>query len=260
MASEDEVLTNIPHVADGDPAPDNPPFAWFRWTALFGMVGILLTMLVHRVVVDWCERAAPRQVHAWMLDQADQLRRGEIVCLVNPDPAFVEELLADKTCAANVRELYLGGDLSDKRLGRLRELPHLERIVFLFAFNQEALLKSLDGMATVRSLTFEHTWLSHDDVNHIGMLPNLKSLAFDQYHLTPADLAGLRRHPSLERLSIYRASTGRNMISLFQSMPRLRVLSLGVCDYDNDSSLKAFQYLLRIALPRCKCIVRDAKK
>lgn len=104
---------------------------WLGWMTLFGTLGVLAAIGVQAFVAHWCQRDEVRQSRAWMADQLGQLRRGEIDCLVNPDPRFIDELLADAACAAKVRELYVGGDLSDPRLGQLRKLPHLSRIVFL---------------------------------------------------------------------------------------------------------------------------------
>jgi len=225
--------------------------AWFGWMTFFGIVGVLVTVGVQSFVNDWCEGDLARQSHEWMTEQADQLRRGEIDCLVNPDPAFVEELLADTACAAKVRELYFGGDTSDPRLGRLRELPNLKCIVFLFADNQNALLERLHGMSAIEKLTFDHTCLSRDDVGHVASFPNLKSLAFDARGLCAADLQGLSGDRSLERLAIQRISSDEELIALLKNLPRLREFSIGVSNAKRD----AFQTLLNQALPRCRCHV-----
>jgi len=227
--------------------------AWFGWMTFFGIVGVLVTVGVQSFVNDWCEGDLARQSHEWTTEQADQLRRGEIDCLVNPDPAFVEELLADAACAAKVRDLYLGGDLSDPRLGRLRELPNLKCIVFLFADNQNVLLERLHGTSSIEKLTFEHTCLSSGDVGHIATFPNLGSLAFDARGLCAADLQGLSGHRSLERLAIQRLSSDKELIALLKSLPRLREFAIGASNKERD----AFQKLLNEALPRCKCHVSE---
>jgi hypothetical protein len=221
--------------------------------AIFGLVGTLVTVGIQRYVAEWCEQDTIRLRHAWMTDQADQLRRGEIDCLVNPDPAFVEELLADAACAAKVRELYLGGDLSDPRLGRLRELPNLKCVAFLFAENQNALLKRLHGMLSIEELTFDHTCLSRSDVEPIGGFPSLKSLALDARGLCAADLQGLSGHRSLGRLAVQRVSCDKGLIALLKSLPQLREFSVGASNKERD----AFQTLLNQALPLCKCHVSE---
>jgi hypothetical protein len=180
--------------------------AWFGWMTLFGIMGIFVTIGVQIPIATWCERDQARQIREWMLEQTDQLRRGEINCLVQPDPAFIEELLADTTCAAKVRDLYVGSDLSDPRLGRLREFPNLKCIIFLFARNHDSFLERLNGMTSVEELTFDRTRLSRDTVRHIAAFPNLKSLSFGKRDLTPNDLQALKAHPKLKRLAIQQAA------------------------------------------------------
>jgi hypothetical protein len=231
--------------------------AWFGWMLLFGIVGIFFTVGVQHFVTEWCEGDLVRQSREWMMDQADQLRRGEINCLVNPDPAFVDELLADTTCAANVRDLYLGGDLSDPRLGRLRELPNLKCIIFLFAENQNSLLKRLHGMPSVEELTFDRTWLSRDDMLQIAAFPHLKSLSFDQRAYAGPGVAEIAGHPSIERLAIQSVKSNKELIAILKTMPHLRDVSLGVGDENFDTSHTSFESALKRALPRCKCRVWD---
>jgi hypothetical protein len=189
-----------------------------------------------------------------MQDQLENLRRGEINCLVGPDPRFIDELLSDKIGAANIRDLYIGGDLSDSRLGRLLELPNLKCVVFLFADDPGDFLKRLHGKASIEEMTLEHAFLSRNDMAEIGSFPHLKSLGIGQ---SPniSELEGLRRHPSLERLVLARANSDPNLIPLLQSMPRLRDVAIGVCD--GKTNIKVFQTSLRAALPRCRCRVWD---
>jgi len=229
--------------------------AWVGWMVLFGTIGILTTMGVQWLVEEWCERDRFRQSQTWMQDQMGQLRRGEINCLINPDPRFLVELLADTACAAKVRDLYLGGDLSDPRLGRVRELPNLKCIVFLFATQQSAFLERLHGMSTIEELSFDHTLLARNDVNHIGSFPRLRMLRAEALSEL-SDLEGLRGHPLLERLSLSAPEADNKTIPVFQSMPHLRDLTVGV-RYDekaNPGSV-SFEELLAKALPRCKCRV-----
>ncbi len=73
---------------DNQAIPSNHIAAWFGWMTFFGMLGIVVTVCVQSYVAERCRQNVDRQSHAWMLDQADQLRRDEIDCLVNPDPEF----------------------------------------------------------------------------------------------------------------------------------------------------------------------------
>ena len=118
---------------------------WFRWMLLFGGLGILATVGLQFLAFAWCDRDESRTSHDWMKDQMQRLRQGEINCLIDPDPRFLEEILADAAAAAAVRDVYLGGDLSDPRLGRLRELRNLKCIVFIFADHHNEFLQRMHG-------------------------------------------------------------------------------------------------------------------
>jgi hypothetical protein len=229
--------------------------AWAGWMTLFGVLGILTTLGVQWWVDRWCKLDEFRQSQTWMQEQMEQLRRGEIDCLIQPDPRFVGDLLADTVCAAKIRDLYVGGDLSDPRLGRLRALPNLKCIVFLFADQHSAFLEHLNGMSTIEELTFDHTFLTRKDVEQIGSFPHLKSLhagSLSQF----GNLEGLRGHRSLERLSLAAAAADKGMISVFQSMPHLHALSVGVCHKEKASTAgDSFERLLDQSLPGCKCRV-----
>ena len=203
--------------------------AWFGWMFLFGAMGILTTVGLKHLVDGWCVRDEFRSNRASMTDQMVQLRNGEINCLIAPDPRFIEELLAEPASAAAVRDVYVGGDLSDPRLGRLRELPNLKCIVFLLAKHLTVFLQRMHGVAGIRELSFDRTQLARADVDQIASFPNLKSLgigqgfSFGTAAVHPSDLDGLRGHPSLERLN---AGIGE-MDALLQSLPRLREPSVG---------------------------------
>ena len=54
----------------------------------------------------------------------------------------------------------MGLDVSDERLGRLRQLPNLKRIELLFAQKVDVFLDRLKGMPTIETLDleFSHPW------------------------------------------------------------------------------------------------------
>ena len=136
----------------GDSETAGCKMAWFGWMFLFGAIGILTTIGLQHLVPTWCERDEFRTNHGRMTDQMQQLGQGEINCLVDPDPRFIEELLADAASAAAVRDVYLGGDLSDPRLGRLRELPKLKCIVFLCVRHHNEFLRLMRGARCYRGV------------------------------------------------------------------------------------------------------------
>lgn len=222
------------------------------WLALFGLLGIFATALVTVLCSHWGDQDNARRSRALMAEQMEQIRQGKIHCLVQPAPDCVGELLADASCAANIREVYLGGDVSDERLGRLRELPNLRCVVLLFAENLDILLERLQGLATLEELTLEGTWPSRRGIEFINSFPKLKSLCLPVVGHEVASLEGIKSHPSLENLVLGRIGCDDRVLPLLRSLPRLR--SVTIEDAERDE--KAFEELLRKTLPNCQCSVR----
>jgi hypothetical protein len=202
-------------------------------------------------VENWCAEDESRLSHSWMLEQMKLLQQGEVNCLVNPDPRFIDELFADTACTAKVQHLYLGGDLSDARINRLCEMPKLKSIVFLFADRHGSFLQHMHGMKTVEELSFERTCLDRKDLDAIASLPHLKSLHVS-YVSQPSNLEGLRGHPSIERLSLDRSASDRTMMPLFQSMSHLRELTVAATHSEIEGGIRESY---KKALPGCKCRV-----
>ena len=82
---------DTPPADPGDAKTVGRKIAWFRWMLFFGGLGIVTTVGL-QYLRAWRERDDFRTNHAWMMDQLQQLRQGEINCLVDPDPRFLEEL------------------------------------------------------------------------------------------------------------------------------------------------------------------------
>jgi hypothetical protein len=225
------------------------------WLALFAVLGAFVTALAAAACGKWSEQEALRRADAAMAAQLEQIKRGEIHCLVQPEARFVDELLADKDCAANVFELYLGGDLSDERLGRLRELPRLKCVVFLFADNAEGLLERLQGMETIEVLEFNYSPLSPQGIELAKRFPNLMSLTLSIRREQIGDLDGLKNHSSLENLSLDRIGCDDRLLPILESLPHLRSVTIE----DAAKGAKMFEESLRNALPHCECSVRLGK-
>jgi hypothetical protein len=115
-----------------------------------------------------------RKDHALLTAQMEELRRGDVDCLVQPDPRFIDELLADAACASKVRRLCLGGDVSNPRLGRLRELPNLKSVTLLSANDPDKFLEKLQGAHAIEEVSLVWCRPSRRGVALIGGLPNLK--------------------------------------------------------------------------------------
>jgi hypothetical protein len=111
--------------------------------------------------------------------------------LVQPDPRFVDELLAAAACTSKIRHLYLGGDVSDPRLARLRELPNLKSVVLLSANDPDKFLEELRGLTTIKELSLVWCSPSRQGIEHIGSLPNLKRFGLCVGHFDAGDWESL---------------------------------------------------------------------
>jgi hypothetical protein len=216
-------------MADREIQDAMPPEHWLKWMLVFGLSGILTTVCLQYLVQTYCERDHFRTDHAWMLEQMRELRQGEINCLVDPVPQYIEELLADRASAAAVRDVYLGGDLSNPRFGRLRELPHLKCIVILHGKHHSEFLQRIHGSAAIEQVSFDCTRIVRDDVDQLASFPHLKLLGIGsdtpfglrQASLNVSDLNALRGHPSLEQLQ-GAIPDGNGIEALLKSIPHLR--------------------------------------
>jgi hypothetical protein len=224
------------------------------WLVLFGLIGGLALTGVMSVVRNSCSQEEQRS-HALMAEQMEQIERGEINCLVQPDPRFIDELLADAACTANIRDLYLGCDLSDQRLGRLCELPNLKCIVFLFAENAEVFLERFQGNVTVEELTFDHSYVSDRGIKAIASLPNLKSLCLPLNRSKSGHMQGLANHPAIENLYLTVAGLDESLIPVLQTLLRLHRVMINT-DKGGESG-DPFVKSLREALPHCECRVTN---
>lgn len=221
------------------------------WLGLFGLLGVLTTVLLSNLSAIWIQRNEPDLNVALMIEQIGQLKRGEIHCLVQPDPRFIDELFADPKSGERVCELYLGGDVSDERLGRLRELPNLKALILLFAENADILLERLQGMPSLEVLDLERVMFSPRGMAALTRFPKLKSFSIRARRSKFSDWDCLRSHPRLENLTLTRIDCDERLLPVLQSLPRLQSVTLK----DADGDVKAFEQTLRKALPNCRCKV-----
>ena len=161
-----------------------------------------------------------------MTAQMDQLRHGEIHCLCQPDPELMADLLADAACAENVHDVYLGGDVSDERLGLLRHLPHLSCIVLITAEDPDTLLERLQGMTTIEQLTLDHSTLLRGGMETIRSFSHLKSLCLPIGSATDGNLQAIANHPSIETLVLSRIEVDASLKTILETLPRLRSVTI----------------------------------
>ena len=208
-------------------------------------------MIVLHFVNKYADAEELRQLQAMMDEQIKAIKAGEMDCLVHPDPQFIDAILADKNCAKNIRDLYLGGDISDKRLARLRDLPNLKCIIFIHADNPNAFLESIRGTNSIEALCFTMTHISRQEIEAISSLPNLNSLSMSDIRLKSLDLEGLKNHHKLENVFLFTPEPDEKLFPLLQSLPRLRSITI----YSGKDS-NNYEQLLREALPNCECVFK----
>jgi hypothetical protein len=183
MSTDDQKLTGGVSIA----------VSCLAWLCFFGLVGYLVLTVLLMVVHQWWDDEGLRNGHALLMEQMEELRRGNVDCLVQPDPRFVDELLADAACVSKIRDLYLGGDVTDPRLGRLRELPNLKSVVLLSANDPDTFLKELRGSTTIEKLSLVWCSPSHHGIEDVGSLPNLKKFGLCVGHFDSGEWESFRK-------------------------------------------------------------------
>jgi hypothetical protein len=211
---------------------------------------------INYVVIDgWCLQSVARDTidegRRLLRVQMDQLTRGEVNCLCQPDPALLDELLADAACAGRVRDVYLSGNVADERFGRLRELPQLSCIVLIMAENAGELLTRLQGMTTIEQVTLAHSTLDRRGLETLRSFPRLKSLSLPIGWDGEKDLEVISNHPAIETLVLSHTVVDSDLVAVLQSLPRLRSVTIE----DPAAGETEIDPLLRAALPNCECKV-----
>lgn len=232
---------------------------------VLGALGLLLLLMICYLVTrliqviaeegdEGFDQVARQRRQAVMAQQVREIREGNIDCLVNPDPFFLDELLADPGCRENLTTIYMGRDVSDPRLSRLRDLPNLRSIIFFWSENPEIFLERMREKVSIEALCFDRTQVSRKGIEQIATLPNLKSLGFRLHGIDPDDLESLRDHPSIESLVLTDAALDDRLIPVLKSLPQLR--SITIQTHGFAYNMDEFEKLLRQALPGCRCSVQ----
>lgn len=204
----------------------------------------------------WRLREDFRLRRAAMQRQMDEIRSGKIDCLVQPDPEFIDDLLADPPCAQNVECLYLGGDVSDPRLNRLHALPNADTIILVYAGDSGALLRSFQGHARLATLHLEKCDITPEVLDAIGKLPQLKTLCLSTYGIQTSDLAPLQGHPRIEHLVVRGLQPEPGLAPLLQSLPRLHDVKIELVE-ESKMPLDVVTAALKKALPKCQVEVEE---
>jgi hypothetical protein len=227
------------------------------WIIFFIAIGYIGMMLVLLRIDNYCSLEEMRRRHLAMTEQMEMLKNGEINCLVHPDPLFLDEILADNNVAAKIQYIYLGGDLSDERLVRLKELPHLRCIISLSAQNLDIFLDRIRGMSTIEELSLERSSIgSQKGVESLSSFPNLKSLCFSIKEVNSENFKCLINHPKLEKLFLVMSQPDESLIPVLKKMPHLRSITIQTQLED----AKPLERLLCEALPEVECCVQPSAR
>ena len=161
-----------------------------------------------------------------MTSQIADIKAGKTDTLIGIDPRFIDDIFADPDCVAKVLSIYfMMGDMSDERLGRLRDLPNVRQIIFYDVRGADIFLKRIRGMPSVESMSFSGMNLPEEAIRHLSSFPNLKLLGCGQYNLTDNGLLQLRDLPQLEDLRIeYTAQVSdKGIKKLQQALPDCKI-------------------------------------
>jgi hypothetical protein len=216
---------------------------------------VLALIAANKSTERWCFEEQHRLRSVATQGQFDEIRSGKLDCLVEPEPECIDSLLADAACAANVKKLYLGGDLEYQQFSRLRELPNLHTNILIHAVGAETLLEAMSGNASVHTLHLENCWIKPELIAAIRKMSPLKELHISR-RISTEDIAALKGHPGLERLVIDQLKPSPDLVALMQSLPSLAHLNI-VLDEESKMPIGAVTAELKKALPKCEVEVSE---
>ena len=116
-------------------------------------------------------------------------RRGEFAAIKEgPDDEILiydAELLAMIVADADAAEratslVFSDADFSDERFAEVSKLKNLQNVGVYSSQNADALLKYLEGMASIERMWIETSPIQDDGIRLLATLPNLKKIHFEQ--------------------------------------------------------------------------------
>jgi len=116
-------------------------------------------------------------------------RRGEFAAIKEgPDDEILiydAELLAMIVADADAAEratslVFSDADFSDERFAEVSKLKNLQNVGVYSSQNADALLKYLEGMASIERMWIETSPIQDDGIRLLATLPNLKNIHFEQ--------------------------------------------------------------------------------
>ncbi len=221
---------------------------------MFAIAGTAVVRATRPGLESLASQENTRLARMRLAEQLALIRESQRDFLIYPEPCSVEGLLIDEDCRGRIREIYLAENLSDARLGGLRELPNLRTIVFLFANNADAFLANLRRKESVEWLSFDHSPVSRRGVESLATLPKLKTLCISA---SAADLVPLHNHPTLESFFVFARTEPDRLIPILKTMPRLR--SVTVQTLEEWPMIGRLADRLKSELPNCESKVEEAE-
>jgi hypothetical protein len=121
--------------------------------------------------------------------RSSERRRGEFAAIKEgPDDEILiydAELLAMIVADADAAEratsiVFSDVDFSDKRFAEINKLRNLQNVGVYSSQNADALLKYMQGMASIERMWIETSPIQDDGARLLATLPNLKKIHFEQ--------------------------------------------------------------------------------
>lgn len=97
------------------------------------------------------------------------------------DAELLAMIVADADAAEKATSLVFSDvDFSDKRFAEISKLKNLHNVGIYSSRNADALLKYLEGMASIERMWIETSPIQDDGIRLLATLPNLKKIHFEQ--------------------------------------------------------------------------------
>jgi hypothetical protein len=179
-----------------DPNSQKPKWRWSRrsWLAVCALAVVLLILLLAWALPEARRMAECRSARVRMDQQIAEVKAGKTTCLLSPDPRFLKDLIRDKKCVSQIREVWISGSgMSDGRFCSLRQFPNLKAIRLEYGGNVDVFLENIEGMESLEEVLFNSTWFSSTGTRSLCSLPHLKRLRLGYAAYSRQNMEELRR-------------------------------------------------------------------
>jgi hypothetical protein len=148
----------------------------FVAAAIIGAAGVLLYFGAHLNRQENDRRAGERRQNEFAA-----IKEGRDNEVMIYDAELLAMIVADPDVAEHATSLvFSDADFSDERFSKIRELKGLVNVGVYSSQNADALLKYLEGMASIERMWIETSPIQDDGIRLLATLPNLKKIHFEQ--------------------------------------------------------------------------------